>query len=69
MHVNCVHMPVPSSIIPLLNPCTQVTPGGKLAPEYCQENLDLLEKGLPHLTKQIDNVQQFGVPCVVAVNR
>lgn len=46
-----------------------VTPGGGLAPEYKEENLELLSKGLVHLTKQIGNVTQFGAPCVVAINR
>ena len=46
-----------------------MTPGGGLAPEYKEENLTLLAEGLCHLTKQIENVTQFGTPCVVAVNR
>jgi len=33
------------------------------------ENLEALELGLPHLQHHVRNVQQFGVPVVVAVNR
>ena len=46
-----------------------MTPGGGLAQEYKEENVELLTQGLVHLTKQIGNVTQFGTPCVVAVNR
>jgi len=34
-----------------------------------EENLAALEKGLPHLAHHVKNVQQFGVPVVVALNR
>jgi formate--tetrahydrofolate ligase len=34
-----------------------------------QEDLAALERGLPNLEKHIENVRQFGVPVVVAVNR
>jgi formate--tetrahydrofolate ligase len=33
------------------------------------EDLEALERGLPNLAAHIDNVRQFGVPLVVAVNR
>ncbi|MBY0491696.1 MAG: formate--tetrahydrofolate ligase [Gemmatimonadaceae bacterium] len=33
------------------------------------ENLTALEKGLPHLAHHVNNVRQFGVPVVVAINR
>ncbi len=33
------------------------------------ENLDALEKGLPHLQHHVENVRQFGVPVVVAINK
>ena len=33
------------------------------------EDLDALERGLPNLEKHIENVRQFGVPVVVAINR
>ncbi|HYV98550.1 MAG TPA: formate--tetrahydrofolate ligase, partial [Gemmatimonadaceae bacterium] len=34
-----------------------------------KEDLAALEKGLPHLKHHVDNVRQFGVPVVVAINR
>jgi formate--tetrahydrofolate ligase len=33
------------------------------------EDLGALERGLPHLAHHVENVRQFGVPLVVAVNR
>ena len=34
-----------------------------------KEDLSALERGLPHLKHHIENVRQFGVPVVVAINR
>ncbi|MBN1231130.1 MAG: formate--tetrahydrofolate ligase [Anaerolineales bacterium] len=45
-----------------------VTAGTPLAPEYTEENLDLIEKGLCNLEAHIKNVLRFGIPVVVAVN-
>lgn len=45
-----------------------VTPGAPLKPEYTQENLDLLKKGLVNLVKHINNGMKFNVPVVVAIN-
>ncbi len=45
-----------------------VTPGAPLAPEYTEENLELLEKGLCNLGAHIKNALKFGIPVVVAVN-
>ena len=47
----------------------KVTPGRPLDKAYIEENLELLEKGLPNLTQHIENARKFGVPVVVAVNR
>ncbi|MDR0376964.1 MAG: formate--tetrahydrofolate ligase [Spirochaetaceae bacterium] len=44
------------------------TPGKALPPEYREENLDLLRKGIANLTAHIAIVRRFGVPVVVAVN-
>jgi methylenetetrahydrofolate dehydrogenase (NADP+)/methenyltetrahydrofolate cyclohydrolase/formyltetrahydrofolate synthetase len=46
----------------------KVVAGKPLAPEYTDENLDLLRKGLPNLTQHIENARKFGVNVVVAVN-
>jgi formate--tetrahydrofolate ligase len=43
--------------------------GGMPKKTLTTENLQALEKGLGNLEKHIDNVHQFGVPLVVALNR
>jgi len=45
-----------------------VKAGAPLAPEYTEENLELLEAGLPNLQAHIENAKRFGIPVVVAVN-
>jgi formyltetrahydrofolate synthetase len=46
----------------------KVVAGKPLAPEYLDENLDLLRKGLPNMERHIRNALKFGVNVVVAVN-
>jgi methylenetetrahydrofolate dehydrogenase (NADP+) / methenyltetrahydrofolate cyclohydrolase / formyltetrahydrofolate synthetase len=46
----------------------KVVAGKPLAPEYTDENLDLLKKGLPNMERHIKNALKFGVNVVVAVN-
>lgn len=46
-----------------------VVPGKPLDKAYKEENLRLLEAGLPNLVQHIENVRKFGVPVVVAINR
>src|SRR5512142_3204322 len=46
----------------------KVVAGKPLATEYTEENLDLLQKGLPNLERHIQNALKFGVNVVVAVN-
>jgi len=46
----------------------KVVAGKPLAPEYVEENLDLLQKGLPNMTQHIENALKYGVNVVVAVN-
>lgn len=46
----------------------KVTPGAPLAKEYVEENLTLLEKGLPNLVKHIQNAKLFNIPVIVALN-
>jgi len=47
----------------------KVVAGRPLDRAYTEENLELLEKGLPNLLQHIENVVKFGVPVVVAINR
>ncbi len=46
----------------------KVVAGKPLAPEYVEENLDLLRAGLCNLQHHIKNALRFGIPVVVAVN-
>lgn len=46
----------------------KVVAGKPLAPEYTDENLELLEKGMPNLERHIQNALKYGVNVVVAVN-
>jgi methylenetetrahydrofolate dehydrogenase (NADP+)/methenyltetrahydrofolate cyclohydrolase/formyltetrahydrofolate synthetase len=46
----------------------KVVAGKPLAPEYTEENLDLLKAGLPNMVKHIQNALKYGVNVVVAVN-
>ena len=43
--------------------------GGADKKSLTKEDLDALQLGLPHLAHHVKNVQQFGVPVVVALNR
>src|SRR5207253_3255824 len=43
--------------------------GGASKKDLAKEDLGALERGLPNLEKHIENVRQFGVPVVVALNR
>ncbi len=46
-----------------------VVAGRPLAAAYTEENLALLEKGIENLTAHLENVKQYGIPSVVAINR
>lgn len=46
----------------------KVTAGGGLDPVYQEENLDLVEAGLPNLEHHIRTACRFGIPVVVAIN-
>jgi methylenetetrahydrofolate dehydrogenase (NADP+)/methenyltetrahydrofolate cyclohydrolase/formyltetrahydrofolate synthetase len=47
----------------------KVVAGKPLDRAYVEENLELLEKGLPNLLQHVENALKFGVPVVVAINR
>ncbi len=46
----------------------KVSPGAPLDKAYTEENLELVEAGLPNLGVHIKNALRFGIPVVVAVN-
>jgi len=43
--------------------------GGAAKTELTTENLDALKKGIVNLDKHIENLQKYGLPIVVAINR
>ena len=43
--------------------------GGVNLPDLGKENLEALEKGIPHLERHIHNIREhYGLPCVICVN-
>ncbi|RLV90198.1 C-1-tetrahydrofolate synthase mitochondrial [Spathaspora sp. JA1] len=47
----------------------EVKAGAPLAPEYTQENVELLRAGCANLGKHIANAKSYGLPVVVAINK
>jgi formyltetrahydrofolate synthetase len=47
----------------------KVTAGAPLAPEYENENLELVRKGMENIKAHCTNAHRFGVPVVLAINR
>jgi len=47
----------------------RVVPGRPLDPAYTEQNLSLLDAGMPNLIAHIENARRFGVPVVVAINQ
>ena len=47
----------------------KVIPGRPLNAAYLEENLELLEAGMPNMQTHIRNARRFGIPVVVAVNK
>ncbi|CCE82958.1 Piso0_002728 [Millerozyma farinosa CBS 7064] len=47
----------------------EVKAGAPLAPEYTQENIELLRAGCSNLAKHISNAKSYGLSVVVAINR
>src|SRR4030095_6756845 len=46
----------------------KVVAGRPLDKVYTEENMELLEKGIPNLLRHIENAKKYGVPVVVAIN-
>jgi formyltetrahydrofolate synthetase len=46
----------------------KVVAGKPLDKAYTDENLELLEKGMPNMVRHIHNIKRFGVPVIIAVN-
>ncbi len=65
---NCVVLVATVRALKMHGGGPKVTPGKPLDAAYTQENLQLLEAGLPNLGRHIRNALKFGIPVVVAVN-
>jgi formyltetrahydrofolate synthetase len=65
---NCVVMVATVRALKMHGGGPAVKAGAPLAPEYTEENLELLEAGLVNLQAHIKNAKRFGIPVVVAVN-
>jgi methylenetetrahydrofolate dehydrogenase (NADP+)/methenyltetrahydrofolate cyclohydrolase/formyltetrahydrofolate synthetase len=65
---NCVVMVATVRALKMHGGGPKVTAGAPLAPEYTEENLELLQAGIPNLQAHIKNAKGFGIPVVVAVN-
>lgn len=48
---------------------SNVKPGQQLPQEYLTEQIDFVTAGVSNLIKQIENVKQYGIPVVVAINK
>ncbi len=65
---NCVVLVATVRALKMHGGGPKVTAGAPLAPEYTEENLELLQAGIPNLEAHIENAKKFGIPVVVAVN-
>lgn len=65
---NCVVLVATIRALKMHGGGPKVIPGRPLDPAYMQENLELLEKGLCNLEKNIEIAKKFGIPVVVAAN-
>jgi formyltetrahydrofolate synthetase len=66
---NCVVMVATIRALKMHGGGPKVVAGRPLDRAYVEENLELLEKGLPNLLQHVENALKFGVPVVVAINR
>jgi formyltetrahydrofolate synthetase len=66
---NCVVLVATVRALKMHGGGPKVVAGRPLDRAYVEENLELLEKGLPNLLQHIENALKFGVPVVVAINR
>ncbi len=66
---NCVVLVATVRALKMHGGGPKVIAGAPLAPEYTEENLELLEAGCSNLMKHVENAVNFGVPVVVCINR
>ncbi len=63
------HIPPPDACVVVATIRALKFHGGVKLAEIDEENLDAVEKGFENLAKHIENMRNFGIPFVVAVNR
>lgn len=63
------HIPPPDACVLVATVRALKYHGGVKRDELVNENLDALEKGFANLQKHMENMQTFGIPFVVAINR
>jgi formate--tetrahydrofolate ligase len=63
------HIPPPSACVLVATIRALKYHGGVKKDKLNEENLDALEKGYPNLQRHMENLKQFGIPLVVAINR
>jgi formyltetrahydrofolate synthetase len=66
---NCVVLVATIRALKMHGGGPRVVAGRPMDKAYVEENLGLLEKGLPNLLQHVENALKFGVPVVVAINR
>jgi formyltetrahydrofolate synthetase len=66
---NCVVLVATIRALKMHGGGPKVVAGQPLNRAYTEENLELLEAGLPNLLQHIENALKFGVSVVVAINR
>ena len=66
---NCVVLVATIRALKMHGGGPKVVAGRPLDRAYIEENLELLDAGLPNLLQHIENALKFGVPVVVAINR
>jgi methylenetetrahydrofolate dehydrogenase (NADP+)/methenyltetrahydrofolate cyclohydrolase/formyltetrahydrofolate synthetase len=66
---NCVVMVSTVRALKMHGGGPKVVAGRPLDRAYVEENLELLEAGLPNLLQHVENALKFGVTVVVAINR
>jgi len=63
------HIPPPDACVLVATVRALKYHGGVKRKELNEENIQALEKGFPNLQKHMENMKNFGIPFVVAVNR
>jgi formyltetrahydrofolate synthetase len=66
---NCVVLVATVRALKMHGGGPEVVAGKPLAPEYKQENVELVKAGCCNLHQHVENCQKFGVPVVVAINK